>query len=125
MTAEQIKKIWEECPKSKDALVAWLKKDMGQTSGIPEVDTHMQTALSNMDQVTMISLGAKSPRFLYDFFDEQGLNIGVRYDYSDGWTYFIDGTNVGEENKGSMSRINAETEAFIRTFEFLEFKLND
>ena len=71
---------------------------------------------------------ANKCRFLYDFFDEQGIIIDIAPTFSkevDGKTEFyidwwIDDIPVAESREHYKTRTEAEEQAFLKAFEILE-----
>ena len=83
----------------------------------------------NSDYFAALRLGVRGfdKRFLYDFFDEQGIYIAVDHDleFDNMWWWYINRTDEiceANDNEEYKTRTLAETEAFTKAFEILETK---
>ncbi len=100
-------KIKEKYPK---ALLSWLGWKYGVDS------------LGDWEVIASICLGKSDTRFLYDFFDEQGIYISLHH-LEDEFVYEIeDGKDLNSSGEYESTRTEAETRAFEKAFEILENK---
>lgn len=104
------KDILNTYPKCAEKLIHWAKEifpeDVRETIGKEMVDTLIQGIL-----------GA-NPRFLYEFFDSQGVIITVQYMQNESiWLYYNNRETYSESEGG---RIEAEKKAFLKAFKTLE-----
>src|SRR6478752_4848187 len=126
MTAEQVKYIWENCPKSVEKLIDWFKTQMPKPIGNPQIDIPIQEAFKNADKALNISMQSGTARFLYDFFDENGIYISI-LDTELNWQYKLtyDITSSYSSKANFNTRPEAENNSFFEAFRSLELKLND
>jgi hypothetical protein len=62
-----------------------------------------------------------NPRFMYEFFDEQGMYISINNTID---SYFEFSVNDAVSVKNFEKRVEAEREAFLSAFELTESKQN-
>ncbi len=129
MTVQQVKNIWEKCPKSVEKLITWYKGQMPKPIGKPEIDVPIQEAFKHADKALQVSMSAGTPRFLYEFFDEQQIYVGItNFHESDtikweGDVYVKD--KFRKEISNYFNRVDVENDAFYKAFEVMEETLND
>lgn len=124
MTIEQVKHIWENCPKSVEKLIDWYKAQMPKPIGKPEIDVPIQEAFKHADRALQISMSAATPRFLYEFFDENNIFPCVGR-WKDSWIYTLDKTSNADWDGSAETRQECENHAFKKSFLVLEKQLND
>lgn len=118
MTAEQIKNIWENCPKAKVKLIEWFKKQLPGPTGNSQIDIPLQEAFKNAEKALQLSLGA-SPRFLYEFFDDNNIFLSVGR-FKDSWVATSNKVDKGDWDGNAENRKEIEDWMFHRAFNFLE-----
>lgn len=105
------KEIKESCPKA---------YKRGQDWWTDNIEHYQRNGI--VDEYESLTV---SERFLYDFFDGEGIYITVRpYNFRvDKWFYAFWGIEVDYEMLKAKTRTEAEEQAFLRAFEILELKL--
>ena len=89
-----------------------------------------QTHLEPFEEFNIVPRMRANPRFLYDFFDEQGIHIRIEFaiavsKLTDEWSWFIAEKHriYGSNGYEFKTRTEAEEQAFLRAFKILEEKL--
>jgi hypothetical protein len=134
MKTEQIDKLYRECPKAMASVEEYLGRHMNDVPVMKEAQDLKKQLGSNTKATARLFL-AMGERFLYEYFDEKELYIGitpfgqeellstfywrVRYKKGD--------NPLNEQASGNSlscdTRQGAEVAAFVKAFEILESKL--
>ena len=104
-------KIKEKYPKAFDKYSEWLE----DPTEITEYGFLVYIEMNDKHHIV-------NRRYLYDFFDEQGIIISIYHDPEDLWQYDINDREVNTA-VGIKSRTEAEEKAFEKAFEILENKI--
>ena len=119
--------IEKKYPNSSDACHDWFEK---QWSVILEINNDGRLGYKITDGVHAVEMFIPlyGNRWLYDFFDEQGIYIGLDYHYAVGLARWFSLTIIYdkehyEDELDTGIRKEAEYAAFLKAFEILEEKL--
>ena len=121
--------IKEKYPKAFKKLTAWYWGDM-DFELLENGTLYFEQVFDGGKSYATSTLSFKDVvrgRKLYDFFDEQGIVIGIEVLYYDGFWFTPTITVMWDTDTnmkiGSQSRTEAEEQAFLKAFEILEDKL--